>query len=185
MDTPDDAFDIDTVASTLIETMPRLSKTAAAKMSKAVLAVMYDAGWRKHETTTPMKPPAELLVRWSLYDAFDKDTPESLGRAIGMNPISEELQVMERRASQRRLARLSGITDFVANHASFFANVYIGVQRQQAHENSALPDFPERYWDSAEDQMAVMLQSTCMSLLATLYGLDIVQEGKGEVLHGI
>ncbi len=185
MTTPANLPGIDTVAGAVIDHIPDVPSLIAENIASSALKRLFDEGWRQHHVTNGVRPPMEMIRRWVLYDAFSGDTPEAVAALLGLPPISDELKAQERAASMRRLERLGRLGEGVEDHARLFANIFVGLQEKAAMNDPYAAQLGEETWQAAKASMFNYLNVTCMALLSLLHGLDIVEEGKGEVLHGL
>jgi len=109
-----------------------------------------------------------LLARKTIYDSMIGN-PTELAVLVGLSPISDEVDAMEREASADRLSRMSGLTALIAFEASLVAQAAIKFQVAN------LANIDDHTVELIEEAYSAVAFSASVATLSNLLDLDIVR----------
>ena len=129
--------------------------------------------WRKRKgqyapVKTIFEIPYGTLARKTVYDSMIGD-PESTSNLIGLPPVSDEVDEMERSASESRLERVSVLTGVLMFQSQIISEAALAYQIDQASI-----EIPEEMLDMFMKSYFAVAFSAALSTVSNLVDLDIL-----------
>jgi hypothetical protein len=125
--------------------------------------------WRKKRDTGLMvfEIHSSSLARNTVYDSMIGN-PSEIAVLVGLSPLSDDVDEMERKASAERLIRLSGLTPVLAFQASLIAQAAVKFQARATEQDD------DEALDLIEQAYSAVAFSAAVATLSNLLDLDII-----------
>lgn len=128
---------------------------------------------RKADRMHVFEIPVTTLARKTLYDSGVGD-PVTVAKALGMPPLSEEVDQMERRASAERVDRIDALTPMLMVSARIVAEAAVTYQIAQLSESEEI-HLPEKLDEAMRTAYVAVAYSASLATISNLVDLDILK----------
>lgn len=128
--------------------------------------------WRKKdEETVVVSVPVDVIHRQMLYDGLQD--VRALGELAGLAPVSDEVDEMERRESEKRLEDIAYLFPCLMNQTEWMATLAVAVQLKELEEAGA--SITEQELEQLTHAVLALVRSSVVSSVSTIVGLGLLE----------